>query len=64
MAYGRAVAQVVRSRVRVHIKLCGIYGKQRGNGAGFLRVFRFLLSIIYSTNYSTIITAYHPDLVQ
>jgi hypothetical protein len=50
--YGRAVAQAVSrwlptavARVRVGAA-CGICGGQSGTGAGFLRVFRFLLPII------------------
>jgi hypothetical protein len=50
---GRVIAQAVSrrfptaaARIRGRIRLCGIYGGQSGNGAGFLRVLWFPLSIL------------------
>jgi hypothetical protein len=66
-----AVAQAVSirlpaaaARVRVRVKSCGICGGQSGTGAGFLPVLQFPLPLIHSTDCSTIITIYHPGLVQ
>jgi hypothetical protein len=67
----RAVARVLGGRlhteavrVRAQVKSCGTYGGQSGTAAGFLRVLRFPLPLIHSTNCSTIITIYHPGLLQ
>jgi hypothetical protein len=69
--YSRAVAQAVScrppaaaARGRIRAKSCADRGGQSGTGAGFLRVPRFLLPLIHSTNCSTIITIYHPRLVR
>jgi hypothetical protein len=68
--YSRSVAQEVsrrlrtaETRVRARVKSCWICGGQSGTGAGFLRVLPFLLPLIHSTNYYTIITLYHQGLV-
>jgi hypothetical protein len=57
MRMGHAIAQVVSRRVltaeaqaRSQIRTCGICNGQSGSGTGFLRVFRFLLSILISPN--------------
>jgi hypothetical protein len=60
----RAKLQAVSRWVRAQVKSCGICGGQSGTGAGFLPVLRFVRPLIHSTNCSTIITIYHPDLVQ
>jgi hypothetical protein len=39
-------------------------GGQSGIGAGSLRVLRFPLTVIHSTNCFTTITIYHPGLVK
>jgi hypothetical protein len=51
--YGRAIAQAVSrrfptaaSRVRAHVRSCGICGGQSGTGADFLRVLQFPLPIL------------------
>jgi hypothetical protein len=50
---GRVIAQAVSrwlptaaARVQARVTSCGICGRQRGTGAGFLRVLRFPLSIL------------------
>jgi hypothetical protein len=67
---GRAVAQVVSpwppaaaARVGPWVKSCGICGGQSGTRIGFIRVHRFPLPLIHSTNCPTVITIYHPELV-
>jgi hypothetical protein len=71
MVQGRTVAQAVSrwlltaaARVRARVKSCGICGGQSGTGASFLRVHRFPLPLIQSTNYSTSIAICHPGLIQ
>jgi hypothetical protein len=68
---GRAVAQAVSrrppsgvARVRAWVNSCAICDGETGTGAGFLRVLPSLLPLIHPTKYSTIITIYHPGLVQ
>jgi hypothetical protein len=68
---GRAVAQMISSRIstaatrgQAPVKWLGICGGQNGTGAVFFKVLRFPLLLIHSTNCSTIITIYHPGLVQ
>jgi hypothetical protein len=65
---GRAASQAVNLwlpaaavRVRARVKSRGICGGHSSIGAGFLSVLRFPLPL---TNFSTIITIYHPGLVQ
>jgi hypothetical protein len=50
--------------VQSWVKSCGICGGQSSTGAGLLRVLRFPLSLIHSTNCSTVNTIYHPGLIQ
>jgi hypothetical protein len=68
---GSAVAQVVSPRrptavvrIRARVKSCVIPFWQGNTGAGFLRVFRFLLTLIQFNNFSTLITIYYPGIVQ
>jgi hypothetical protein len=64
---GRVVSRrlaIAAARVRSLNKSCGICGGQSGTGAGYLRVLRFPLPIIYSTNCSKITIIYHSVLVQ
>jgi hypothetical protein len=65
-----AVAQAVSRRIpteaavaRARFKLCWMFGGQRGTEVGFLRVLRFPLPLIQSTNCSTFII-YHSGVVQ
>jgi hypothetical protein len=44
------------TQVRARVNSCGVCGKQRGTGAGFLRVLRFHLPLIHSTESTTDIT--------
>jgi hypothetical protein len=53
LSQGRAIAEAIRSRfstsearVRAQIRSCGICDGLSGIGAGFLRAFRFLLTIL------------------
>jgi hypothetical protein len=71
MSHNRSLAQVVSrrlpitaARLRAQIMSCGICDGMSGTEAGFLRVLRFPLPLIQSTNYSTFITIYHPGLLQ
>jgi hypothetical protein len=68
---GCVVAQAVSCRLPVVAahsralgKSCGICGGESGIGAGFLRVLRLPLPLIQYTNSCTIITIYHPGLLQ
>jgi hypothetical protein len=68
---GRVVAQAASrrlttgmARVGTRVKSRGICGGQSGTGEGYLRVLRFPLPLIHSTNCSTTITIYRPGLVQ
>jgi hypothetical protein len=68
---GRAVAQAASCRlptaatkVRARVKSCVFCGGQNGTGTGFLRVFWLSVSVIYTSNYTTIITIYHKGLLQ
>jgi hypothetical protein len=45
----------VAAQVRARVKSCVICSGQRGTAAGFLRVLRFPLPLIHSTNCSTVI---------
>jgi hypothetical protein len=62
LAASRRLATAV-ARVRSRIKSRGIYGGQSDPGTGFFRVLRFLLPLMPSTIFSTIITFYHTGLV-
>jgi hypothetical protein len=57
---GRAIAHAVSrrfpiaaARIRSQVRSCGICGGKCGIGAGFLRIFRFLLPNFHSTNHSS-----------
>jgi hypothetical protein len=69
---GRAIAQAVSrrlpieaARVRAQVRSCGICGRQRGSGGGFLRALRFPLPILIPPNapYSSVIRGWYsrPD---
>jgi hypothetical protein len=69
--FGRTVARAVWRRLHIaiarvpaRIKSRWPCDRQSGTGAAFLRVLRFPLPIIHSANCYTIITIYHPGLVQ
>jgi hypothetical protein len=65
---GRAIAQAISrqfpnaaARVRSQVRSCGICSGQRGTGAGFLRLLRFLLRILMPPNapHSSIVWSWH-----
>jgi hypothetical protein len=62
-AFSRRLTTAV-SEVRDRAKSCGVCGEQSGTGTVIFRVLQFLPSIIHSSNFFTIITNYHPALVQ
>jgi hypothetical protein len=67
MLKNRAIVQAVSRwlpTAAARVWSCEICGGQSGAGAGFLRVLRFPLPILHSTNCSTIILIYHLGFVQ
>jgi hypothetical protein len=65
--FGRVITQEVSNRlltaavwVRTQVRSCGICGGQIGTVAGFLRIFRFPLSVLIPPTAAL----YHPGLVQ
>jgi hypothetical protein len=62
-----AVAQEVSRwlfTAAARFRSCEVRGEQSDTGAGSVRVLRFPLPLIHSTNCSTIITVYHTGPVQ
>jgi hypothetical protein len=60
-----AVVQSVRCRVATQAaRVTGFWGRQSGAEGGLLRVLRFPLLLIHSTDCTTILTIYHRELVQ
>jgi hypothetical protein len=62
LAVARAISRrlpTAKARVRALTMSFGIYSGQNINGACFLRILRFPLPLIHSTNCSAVITIYH-----